>query len=157
AAALAQQAVAAGAAPAAAPADSFPTDPTTGLHIQGFSADRTFGAATSTSRGSYFTGTNGVMVEHFRPVQPKGREPVTVAQAHGALITELNSHDALPSPFDPVYARPLVDSSAKEPEVGFDDLAFPSKLQSVTTFKRLKTTVQQVVLAQGQFFSSSPT
>ena len=28
--------------------------------------------------------------------------------------------------------------ASTEPEVGFDDLAFPSKLQSVTTFKRLR-------------------
>ena len=41
--------------------------------------------------------------------------------------------------------------------MSFDDLAFPSKLQSVTTFKRLRTTKQQLVLAQGQFFTASPT
>ena len=138
-----------------APAASFPIDPITGLHVESFAADRTFPAAVSTSRGSYYTGANGLIVEHFRPIQPKAIEPVTIEQAHGALLTELSSHDV--NPVLAGYARPIVDSSGAEPPVGFDDLAFPSKLQAVTTFKRLRATKQQVVLAQGQFFSDSAT
>ena len=149
------------AAPLTAPAASFPTDPSTGLHVESFTADRNFfdpSALVSTSRGSYYTGTDGLLVEHFRPIEPKAIKPITIEKAHGALLTELSSQDVTPlNTFDPVYARPIVDSASAEPEVGFDDLAFPSKLQSVTTFKRLRTTKQQVVLAQGQFFSGSPT
>ncbi len=156
---FAQQAQAA--APLAAPAASFPTDPSTGLHVESFNADRTFGPAvvtTQPARGSYYTGTDGLLVEHFRPIEPKAIRPITIEQAHGALLTQLNSQDVAPlNTFDPVYARPTIDSSGAEPEVAFDDLAFPSKLQSVTTFKRLRVTKQQVVLAQGQFFSASPT
>jgi hypothetical protein len=143
------------AAPAAltpsVPAGSFPTDPATGLHIESFAADRAFGAATVTARGSYYSGNDGTLVEHFRPIEPKAIRPVTIDSAHGALLTELTSNDV--SSFDPVYARPTVDSSTSEPEVQFDDLAFPSKLQAVTTFQRLQSRKQQVVLAQGQFFA----
>ena len=152
--AFAATASASSAAPAAVPAASFPADPSTGLHVESFSADRSFGAAISTPRGSYFNGTDGLIVEHFRPLEPKAIKPVTIEKAHGALLTELSSQDV--TGFDPVYARPIVDNAAAEPEVGFDDLAFPSKLQAVTTFKRLRTTEQQVVLAQGQFFSANP-
>ena len=147
------------AAPAAAPsvpAGSFPTDPVTGLHVESFSADHTFGAATSVPpRGGYYPGDNGVIVEHFRPIEPKAIRPITIDSAHGALLTELTSSDV--NGFDPVYARPTVDSSGAEPEVQFDDLAFPSKLQAVTTFRRLRTQKQQVVLAQGQFFATNST
>jgi CSLREA domain-containing protein len=137
-----------------APASSFLIDPITGLHIESFAADRTFGSAVSVPpRGSYFTGSDGVIIEHLRPIEPKAIVPVTIEQAHGALLTQLSSSDV--NPFDPVYARPTVDSAVNEPEVGFDDVAFPSKLQAVTTFKRLRQTKQQVVLAQGQFFSPS--
>ena len=96
-------------------------------------------------------GTDGQIVEHLRPIEPKAIRPITIPQAHGALLTELTFADV--NPFNPVCARPTFDSAAAEPEIAFDDLAFPSKLQSVTTFKRLRATVQQVVLAQGQFFS----
>ncbi len=150
---------AAAAAPAAAPSvppGSFPTEPATGLHVESFSADRTFPAATpAPPRGSFYTGSDGVLVEHFRPIQPKAIRPITIDSAHGALLTELTSNDV--NPFDPVYARPTVDLSGNEPEVQFDDLAFPSKLQAVTTFRRLKTLKQQVVLAQGQFFATNGT
>ncbi len=152
--AVSQAALAAPAAvtPNVAPG-SFPTDPSTGLHIESFSADRSFGAATSTGRGSYYSGNDGTLVEHFRPIEPKAIRPVTIDSAHGALLTELTSNDV--NPFDPVYARPTVDSSTSEPEVQFDDLAFPSKLQAVTTFQRLRAKKQQVVLAQGQFFATN--
>ncbi len=39
--------------------------------------------------------------------------PVTVPSAHGALITELSSTST--TPFDPYFARPIVDSTAIEP------------------------------------------
>ena len=47
---------------------------------------------------------------HFRPVEPKTVLPVTVPSAHGALITELSSTST--TPFDPYFARPIVDSTA---------------------------------------------
>ena len=78
------------AAPLAAPAASFPTDPSTGLHVESFNADRTFGPAvvtTQPARGSYYTGTDGLLVEHFRPIEPKAIRPITIEQAHGALLT----------------------------------------------------------------------
>ena len=139
------------------PAGSFPTDPATGLHVESFSADHTFAAATRVPAARLGTtpGNNGVIVEHFRPIEPKAIRPITIDSAHGALLTELTSSDV--NGFDPVYARPTVDSSGAEPEVQFDDLAFPSKLQAVTTFRRLRTLKQQVVLAQGQFFATNST
>ena len=142
--------------PAAPPVSSFPTDPSTGLHVESFAANAAFdpSSPTVTSRGSFYSGADGVELEHFRPIQPKAIRALTIPQAHGALLTELTSQD-VPN-FDPVYARPTVDSSTTEPEVTFDDVAFPSKLQAVTTFKQLQSTQQQVVLAQGQFFAGNP-
>jgi WD40-like Beta Propeller Repeat/Right handed beta helix region/Periplasmic copper-binding protein (NosD) len=145
----------------AAAASVFGTDPATGLATESLTLDKAFSDSTdlvapADGRGKYYQGSNGVIVEHFRPIEPKGIVPITIANAHGALITELTSRSPDVGNFDPAYARPTVDSSATEPEVSFDDVAFPSKLQSVTTFERLTVKKQQLVLAQGQFFSDNP-
>ena len=98
----------------ATPATAFPSDPSTGLRNEPFVADRTFGPSTlvSGSSGSYYTGTDGLLVEHLRPIEPKAIRPITIDKAHGALLTELSSQDVSPlNSFDPVYARPIVDSA----------------------------------------------
>src|SRR5262249_37361374 len=87
--------------------------------------------------------------------EPKATQTITTANAHGALITGLTSQDV--SPFNPLFARPTVDSTLFEPEIGFDDVAFPAKLQTVTIVNGFGATKKQkLILAQGQFFSSNP-
>jgi hypothetical protein len=78
--------------------------------------------------------------------------PLTGTTAHGALLTALRSSDL--SDIDPVYARPLVDLNANEPELAFGDVAFPSRLQAVRTFETPTGRTQRVVILMGQFFSN---
>ena len=112
--------------------DWTPPDPTTGAPA-----------------ASYVVGRDGVQVTHFRPVEPKTVLPVTVPSAHGALITELSSTSI--TPFDPYFARPIVDSTALEPLLDWDRLVHPAKLQTVTTSKLGTTKRHRLVLATGQF------
>ena len=142
----------------ALPAASFPIDGPTGLHVESLVADRNFtGQDHSTAAGTYYTGSQGHIIEHLRPIEPKAVAPITIENAHGALITALTSNDVGNGSFNPLYARPIVDQAANEPEISFDSAAFPSKLQGVSTTTRLGTRVQRLVLAQGQFFSGSDT
>ena len=70
----------------------------------------------------------------LRPIQPKQYRPADRARRRTArCITELTSNDT--NCIDPVYARPVVDLTANEPELAFADVAFPSKLQTVRTFE----------------------
>ena len=142
----------------ALPAASFPTDGPTGLHVESLVADRNFtGQDHPSPAGTYYTGSQGHIIEHLRPIEPKAVAPITIENAHGALITALTSNDVGNGSFNPLYARPIVDQTANEPEISFDSAAFPSKLQGVSTTTRLGTRVQRLVLAQGQFFSGSDT
>ena len=69
-------------------------EPTTGLTAEQLTSDWTPPAPTLVpGAGSYVVGLDGVQVTHFRPVEPKTVLPVTVPSAHGALITELSSHE----------------------------------------------------------------
>ncbi|HWL32998.1 MAG TPA: C25 family cysteine peptidase, partial [Gaiellaceae bacterium] len=147
--------------PAAATADaaviqSAPTaqelvvEPATGLPAEQLTTDWTPPAPTPIPGvGSYVVGQDGVQVTHFRPVEPKTVLPVTVPSAHGALITELSSSSI--TPFDPYFARPIVDSTELEPLVDWDRLVHPAKLQTVTTSKLGNTKRHRLVLATGQF------
>jgi CSLREA domain-containing protein len=127
-------------------------DPVTGLEADEFSVTPSFVEPTPPPpRGRYLVGDDGVQVSHLRPLQPKTFVPLAGTDAHGALITELTSFDE--AGFEPVFARPLVDESANEPELAFNDVAFPSKIQAVRTFKTVGGTQQRLVLVTGQFFS----
>ena len=54
---------------------------------------------------------------------------------------------------DPVYARPIVDNTTVEPELPFDDVAFPAKVQSLVSQQTRTGRRSTAVLAHGQFFS----
>ena len=65
-----------------------------------------------TARGNYFHGRDGELVTHLRPIEPKATQKIETPNAHGALITALTSQDVTSPPFDPLFARPTVDSTA---------------------------------------------
>ena len=134
------------------------SDPVVGLDYEVFSvtdAALPTRRVSKPPRGDYFTGQNGeLLVTHLRPIEPKVTQPIATANAHGALVTGLTSQDV--QPFDPLFARPTVDTAANEPEIGYDDVAFPAKLQTVTSVKGFSARKQKLVLAQGQFFGSNP-
>ena len=125
-------------------------EPATGLTAEQLTTDWTPPPATPVpGSGSYVVGLDGVQVTHFRPVEPKTVLPVTVPAAHGALITELSSSST--TPFDPYFARPIVDSTSLEPQLDWDRLVHPAKLQTVTTSKLGTAKRHRLVLATGQF------
>ncbi len=124
-------------------------EPATGLTAERLVTDWTPPGQSGAPGGFYFVGQDGVQVTHFRPVEPKTVLPVTVPSAHGALITELSSSSI--TPFDPYFARPIVDSTAIEPPLDWDRLVHPAKLQTVTTSKVGTSERHRLVLATGQF------
>ena len=127
-------------------------EPSTGLTAEQLTTDWTPPPATAVEapgRGSFVSGLDGVQVTHFRPVEPKTVLPVTVPSAHGALIMELSSSSI--TPFVPYFARPIVDSRALEPQLDWDRLVHPAKIQTVTTSKLGTTKRHRLVLATGQF------
>ena len=132
-------------------------DPVTGLLVDRYrSQPPTTGTNPPLERinrvdgSSYWKGPSGVQVTHLRPLQPKAEFQVA-PDAHGMLITGLESND-LPN-IDPVYARPIVDSSAAEPELPFADVAFPAKIQSLVSQETRTGRRVSAVLVHGQFFS----
>jgi Tol biopolymer transport system component len=127
-------------------------DPITGLMVDHYRSQPPSTALTRTDRteGSFWTGPSGVLVTHLRPLQPKAEFDVA-DDAHGILITGLASNDL--SNIDPVYARPIVDNTTLEPELPFDDVAFPAKIQSVVAQQTRTGRRVTAVLAHGQFFS----
>ena len=128
-------------------------DPVTGLPSEAFlhsgDTDPTF-TPVVTARGTYLRGDDGVQVTHFRPIQPKKVVQLDATDVHGAVIEALTSRDQ--ANVDPVFARPLVDDPAHEPELPYDDLAFPSKIQTVTTVLTPDGPKKRLVLVTGQFF-----
>jgi Tol biopolymer transport system component len=144
----------AAAAPAASPLAVIP-DPATGLNAETFSLGTTATPIANHENvagdGKYWDGPDGVLVEHLRPIQPKAYVALTATTGHGALITELKSHDQ--DCINPVFARPLVDLTGNESELGFGDAAFPSKLQTVRAFQTPSGPTQRLILATGQFFT----
>jgi Tol biopolymer transport system component len=136
-------------------------DPVTGLLVDRYrSQPPTTGTEPALKRvdlddgSSYWTGPSGVQVTHLRPLQPKVEFPVA-ADAHGVLITGLETPADVA--VDPVYARPIVDSSGAEPELPFADVAFPAKIQSLVTQQTRSGPRASAVLVHGQFFSNETT
>ncbi|HEU4865464.1 MAG TPA: DNRLRE domain-containing protein, partial [Actinomycetota bacterium] len=128
-------------------------DPITGLMVDHYRSQPPATALTRTdlpAEGSFWTGPSGLQVLHFRPVQPKAEFDVA-NDAHGILITGLQSSDF--QNIDPVYARPIVDNKTAEPELPFDDVAFPAKVQSLVSQQTRTGRRSTAVLAHGQFFS----
>ena len=167
---LSASSTAAAAAPASfstlsLPANGTPTvvaDPHTGLQAEPFDVTPSFVRNTGADGGTFYMGGRStdpdaerVQVTHFRPIQPKEVRDITIPNAHGALITDLttgllNSGDAA---FRPEYARPVVDSTSIEPNWPYNDVAFPSRIQSVTTTKAPGQVApkQKLVLVTGLF------
>ncbi len=138
----------------AIPTTTVGTDPITGLQVERFDASPAFTSVT-TSAGTYLRGDSGVQVSHLRPIEPKLVVELGGAQAHGALITGLTSSDQ--GGVNPVYARPIVDQAANEPELAFNDVAYPSKLLTVRTYLTAAGARQRLVMGTGQFFGNAAT
>ena len=131
---------------AAADAPATFADPATGIEASSFSVTPTFQTRTRPN-GQYDTVQGGdLQVTHFRPIQPRLQLPAQPG-ARGALVTHLESSDR--SGVDPVFSRPIVDDSAREPEISFGDVAFPTKVQTVTR----GPDGESLVLVVGQFFT----
>ena len=144
---------ASGASTLAIPTTTVGTDPVTGLPIEKFDASPAFTQVPPTGTSYYLRGDSGVQVSHLRPIQPKLVIELSGTQAHGALVTGLTSSDA--GGVNPVYARPIVDQSANEPELSFNDVAYPSKLLTVRTFQVAAGNRQRLVVGTGQFFGNA--
>jgi hypothetical protein len=134
------------------------TDPKTGLLASELSVDA---PPTLVTTGPFYV-VNGQdpLTADGRPVQPRTDVDITQAGniAHGALITGLTSND-VPN-FAVKFSRPMVDLAANEPVTVGRDVAWPSFLQNVTSFKAannagVSVDRQQLVLATGQWFSTS--
>ena len=131
-------------------------DPLVGLRAQPFDVTSHTVRHDIPGQGSYWSDDNdpqqiGVQVTHFRPIQPRQVQPVAIPNAHGALVTGLISRIA-DSNVDPVYARPVVDNAAAEPELAWDGAVFPAKLQALTSTRDANGDLQrQLVLMTGQF------
>ncbi|HKG10196.1 MAG TPA: Ig-like domain-containing protein [Gaiellaceae bacterium] len=125
------------------------TDPVTGLVVDRYRSQPTL-SPTPLGDNTYWTGPSGVQVTHLRPLQPKVEFDVA-PNAHGILITGLESSDQ--PGIDPAYARPIIDSSAAEPELPFADVAFPAKIQTLVSQQTRSGRRATAVLVHGQFFS----
>ena len=137
----------------AIPTTTTGTDPITGLPIESFDASPDFTRIPPTGSSYYLSGDSGVQVSHLRPIQPKLVVELGGTQAHGALITGLTSVDDLG--VNPVYARPIVAQSATEPELAFNDVAYPSKLLTVRSYLVAVGQRQRLVIGTGQFFGNA--
>ena len=135
---------ASGASTLAIPATTVGTDPVTGLPIEKFDASPAFTQVPPSGTSYFLRGDSGVQVSHLRPIQPKMVIELGGTQAHGALVTGLTSSDS--GGVNPVYARPIVDQSANEPELSFNDVAYPSKLLTVRTFQVAAGNRQRLVV-----------
>ena len=143
---------ASGASTLAIPATTVGTDPVTGLQVEQFDASPAFTQVPPSGTSYFLRGDSGVQVSHLRPIQPKMVIELGGTQAHGALVTGLTSNDA--GGVNPVYARPIVDQSANEPELSFNDVAYPSKLLTVRSFQVAAGNRQRLVVGTGQFFGN---
>ncbi len=135
-------------------------DPKTGIEASDFNVNTPPTLATT---GSFYTviGQDPLAADN-RPIQPRTTLDITQAGrvSHGALITALASND-VPN-FEVQFASPTIDLSANEPVIVSRDLAWPSFLQNITSFtgrdvSGANVDRQKLVLATGQWFSTSPT
>jgi uncharacterized repeat protein (TIGR01451 family) len=143
----------AAAARALSPAAPLPLtkDPITGLDAATIHTAPTF-QLVQTAIGDFYQIDGKTQVTHYRPIQPRTEFDVTQPSttAHGAIISALASVDE--SFFNAVFARPIVDLTENEPEPEFGDVAFPARLQSLSTYNTPDGQRQRLVLMPGQFF-----
>ncbi len=85
-------------------------------------------------RGDYFHGRDGA--DRHAPAADRAEGDADDRDAERARRPDHGADVAgRRTPFDPLFARPTVDSTRIEPEIGYDDVAFPAKLQTVTSVK----------------------
>jgi CSLREA domain-containing protein len=106
----------------------------------------------STDNGSFYT-TDGNATQLFhRPIQPQEFfQYLTTdgSRATGVMIRGLTSRDE--TPFDPAFARPIVDLAGREPELETPGTIFPNVFASTNSRETPAGIVSTVVLATGQF------
>ena len=132
----------------------------------------TLQSGTSGQIGDYYTvdGPGGAaldpQVTAGRPVEPRLYLDVTAPTgartlpAHGVLVTDLST-GTTDTNFDAAFSRPTLDNSADEPETAAGDVAYPSRLATVTTSTAQATQPlvdsapqrQRVAVIPGQFLS----
>ena len=85
-----------------------------------------------------------------RPIQPRVDVDVTAQGlvARGAVLDALTMTS---QPLTVTIARPVVDSSAREPAIPGIDSAYPSTFQNVTAFEDARGDRNNLVLIPGQF------
>jgi ribonuclease J len=86
---------------------------------------------------------------HYRPIQPRTAVDVTQDDlvAQGAIVTGLESTDV--AGVDPVFARPTIDHTEREPELAFADVAFPVYPLNLTTYQAPDRQRQNLVVLPG--------
>ncbi len=126
----------------------------TGLAVFDATVTPTF-TRVDTPRGSFWSASGLTQTTSGQPIQPRSVVNVTPAsagvQAHGALITALQSSDVFG--VDPVFARATLDLSANEGEQSYEGVAFPASLGTLTTFATPGGPASRLVLVPGQFAS----
>ncbi|MDH3308563.1 MAG: PKD domain-containing protein, partial [Acidimicrobiia bacterium] len=150
------------ATPAPPPPKATTTDPSTGLTVVSTSIDTVNdGVVNNTGfdritgqRGDFFTANGKVQVLPFQPIQPKATVDVTQPglTATDVLITELTSTDI--ANFPASFARPIVDSTDKEPEISLTG-TFPLILPGVNRYLDITGTRTNLVTVLGQYTSGA--
>jgi hypothetical protein len=127
-------------------------DPATGLPSSVVTVEPDL-ARTEVPRGSFWSVQGETQVTHHRPIQPRTSVDVTRSElvARGAVVTGLRSRDV--TGVDPVFARPTVDHSVREPEHTFGDVAFPAFPLNLTAYEGPHGLRQRLVVMPGQFLS----
>ena len=105
-----------------------------------------------TGSGDYYT-VDGQSTQLFhRPIQPQDVSQfltTDATRATGVIIRGLTSQDV--TPFDPVFARPVFDLAAREPELETPGTIFPNVFASTSSRQIADGIVSTVALAAGQF------
>jgi hypothetical protein len=108
-----------------------------------------------TPRGNYWSVDGDAQVTHYRPIQPRASVALDAPEGmvvQGAVIESLKSTDT--PGVDPVLARPTVDHSSNEPEIGTNDVVFPASLGTVSSFGVATAQKDRLVLLPGQFIGT---
>jgi hypothetical protein len=142
-------------APPSPPSPPVVTDPVTGLPVAQLTVTPSVVERVRPS-GRFWEAGGLTQVTHFRPLQPRVEQDVTVPGqvARGIIIKSLVTNDVLG--VDPVVARPIVDLSAHEPEPNFRDVVFPANLVNLTRSRGLRGDRQGFVVNAGQFRPNTP-
>ncbi len=129
-------------------------DPVTGLSSAVVDLTQSFNLVSAPGGTSYYT-ANGVdpQVTAGQPIQPRVEADVTQPSvvAHGAVLTALASTD---SALNVAFAQPTVDQSANEPTTASTDAAFPSVLQTISTYNGTSGQRQRLNVMPGQWVSN---